>query len=1013
MDSPIFKEYCSYLSTYKETYGDDTIILMQVGAFYEIYAVINDDIQAGETNIHHICQNIMNIIVAKKTNKILMGGFQMPYSSKYIKLLIDQNYTVVIVSQITEKPNIIRKVTDILSPGTYLESFNLEDNNYMMSIYIEKISTWKAVGISVIDISTGKNYVYQIGENIDPNFWKDEISRIINYYSPKEFLFQVSNIDLKESDIINYWDIQNAIVRVNHYTDKSYENISYQNDLLQKVFCFETSQPPIEQLDMTYKYELCKSYIYMLQYIYEHKVDSLRNINLPELIDNIHCLSLTSNSVRQLNIVNNYSYYKGKYDSLFSICSECGFIGGRRLLKHRLLYPSINKDFLQQSYHKIDCMRDDNLYTLFKPSLRKLTDLDKSLRKMGLGTLTPKDFMNTNSSYCFVNRILDTLYKYPTLNKLYDEYSIVIETYHQFYQTISESLNTHLLYDIERPYFKSGIYPDLDDVYQTIEMTHMRLRYISKKLSSILESPTGCKIDSNDKHGHFLYCTKNRSKTLLARFKNFPDHSLNIRDDSNNVLFEIPMDSLSFKTKDSNNVIIKCDIIDELTDKLDPLMSQLKTLNQTYWTEFMDQQYKNYKDCLEKIHICISDIDVMSSIADISIKYNYCKPELVENDSSFLNAIDIRHPIVERINQDTEYVTNTVCLGKDKDGILLFGTNACGKSTLMKAVGLSVIMAQAGFYVPCKSFQYEPYTKIFTRILNNDNIFRSQSTFAIEMMELRSIFQLADENSLVLGDELCSGTETFSALSIVSQSLVELSKKKTSFIITSHLHQLTNIPVIHTIDNMSIYHLKILYNEGILSYDRKLQEGAGPAIYGLKVCEAMGLPPNFIKESNNILNDLLHQSSSIVNTKASRYNKDLFMDECKVCGSVPEETHHIKEQCTADSNNMIDHHHKNNKHNLVPLCKKCHSDVTYGNLKIYGWKQTSRGPQLDYEYITQEVVKSVIGKLTDDQINKIYQYKQLVQEGVITKIACINLIDSEYSFRPTSKQINEVFKLDR
>ena len=96
----------------------------------------------------------------------------------------------------------------------------------------------------------------------------------------------------------------------------------------------------------------------------------------------------------------------------------------------------------------------------------------------------------------------------------------------------------------------------------------------------------------------------------------------------------------------------------------------------------------------------------------------------------------------------------------------------------MKAVGLSVIMAQAGIFVPCSKFLYKPYTKIFTRILNNDNIFRSQSSFAVEMMELRSIFQLSDENSLILGDELCSGTETLSALSIVSKSLDILSEKR-------------------------------------------------------------------------------------------------------------------------------------------------------------------------------------------------------------------------------------------
>ena len=225
----IFKEYCCHIDEYKQKYGENTIILMQVGAFYEIYAILNDEVQLGEINIHHICQNIMNIAVAKKTNQVLMGGFQMPYSSKFIKLLIDRGYTVVIVSQVTEKPNIVRKVTDIISPGTYLEDFNMDDNNYLMSIYIEKISHWVAVGLSVIDISTGENYVYQVGENIDSNFWKDEISRLINHYSPKEFVFQTNNISLSESDIRNYWNIQDSIIRINHYTDSIYESITYQN----------------------------------------------------------------------------------------------------------------------------------------------------------------------------------------------------------------------------------------------------------------------------------------------------------------------------------------------------------------------------------------------------------------------------------------------------------------------------------------------------------------------------------------------------------------------------------------------------------------------------------------------------------------------------------------------------------------------------------------------------------------------------------------------------------------
>ena len=253
-----------------------------------------------------------------------------------------------------------------------------------------------------------------------------------------------------------------------------------------------------------------------------------------------------------------------------------------------------------------------------------------------------------------------------------------------------------------------------------------------------------------------------------------------------------------------------------------------------------------------------------------------------------------------------------------------------------------------------------------------------------------------------------SGTETLSAISIVSQSLDILSKKKTSYIITSHLHQLNDVSLVKSLPNLHIYHLKILCNDNILIYNRKLNEGPGPAIYGLKVCEAMGLSDDFVKGANEILHELMNQNTSIVSTKSSNYNKDVFMDECKVCGGLPEDTHHIKEQCSADNNGMIDQHHKNKKHNLIALCKSCHNKVTYGNLLIYGWKLTSRGRKLDYAFVEKK--RSIKPKkLSEEQIEIIKGYKQLVLDGTINKTTCINMIDTEYGFRPSSKIITEIF----
>lgn len=1007
----IFKEYCHYLHKYKGKYGEKTVVLMQVGSFYEIYAILNDEEELGETNIHHICNNIMNIAVANKTNNTLMGGFQVPYADKFLKLLINDGYHVVLVDQLSEGSGAERDVKEVLSPGTFMDYSDSVTSN-IMSVYIEKINvTFVAVGISVIDVSTGNNYVYQIGEKLEQDYWKDELSRLINYYSPKEFIFQTNNFNLTHDDIVNFWDVSTQNVQINHYNESILEGITYQNEFLQKVFNFESQITPIEELNMIHCSQLRNSYIYMLQYIYEQKQDIIKNINYPEKINDIKHLSIAANGVRQLNVIQNYSYYKGKNESLYSICDECGFIGGKRLLKERLLYPSIESDVLNLRYSKVERFIKGNLYKELKPDISKLSDTEKSLRKLGLNTLTPQLFLNTKLSYDFMIRIIDVLNNNDVIVDHFSEYVEDVSKFKQFYEHINNIFNFKNMISTDKPYFKLGVYPDLDEVYKTTEVSRKNLELICSRLSNIIDSNKdgACKFYHNDKMGYFLYCTKNRSKILSKRFENIPKQMINIRDSKGDIVYQIHSSSFTFSNKDNSNVFIESEEIKNLTKELSTNTEKIKQLNSTYWQQITNTIYSEYKDMLLRIHKFISEIDVTCAGAKVAVDYRYSKPVIIESDKACLEAYDMRHPIVERISTDTEYVTNDITLGKDsKDGILLFGTNACGKSTLMKALGLNVILAQAGFYVACSSFRFKPYTQIFTRILNNDNIFRSQSSFAVEVMELRSIFQMCDENSLILGDELCSGTESSSAIAIVSNSIKTLSDKSISFMITSHLHELTEIPLIKEIKNVNIFHLKISCDDGILVYDRKLCEGSGPPIYGLTVCEAMGMPKEFTKGCSEILNYLQNKKETLVSTKLSQYNSKMFMDECKVCGGLPEETHHIKEQCIADENGMIDHHHKNNKHNLVVLCKSCHSKVTYGGLLIHGWKNTSRGKQLDYEYVSDESKK--FKKYTVEQIDIILGYKSLIDDELMNKTTCLNLIDSEHGFRPSMKVFTDIIK---
>jgi hypothetical protein len=165
--------------------------------------------------------------------------------------------------------------------------------------------------------------------------------------------------------------------------------------------------------------------------------------------------------------------------------------------------------------------------------------------------------------------------------------------------------------------------------------------------------------------------------------------------------------------------------------------------------------------------------------------------------------------------------------GFETDGnkrFLLKDFTVTHNSTFMKSIGIGVIMAQSGMFVPASTFEYSPYDSLFARITANDNIFKGLSSFALEMTELRAILKRTNSKTLVIGDEVCRGTENISGNSIVAATIIQLAKKKSSFIFASHLHELSKMERIKKLKNVKPYHLTISYNEKTneLIFDRLL-----------------------------------------------------------------------------------------------------------------------------------------------------------------------------------------------
>ena len=295
----------------------------------------------------------------------------------------------------------------------------------------------------------------------------------------------------------------------------------------------------------------------------------------------------------------------------------------------------------------------------------------------------------------------------------------------------------------------------------------------------------------------------------------------------------------------------------------------------------------------------------------------------------------------------------------------MYGTNAVGKTSMIRALGISIVMAQCGMFVPCSQFFYKPYTAIFSRILGNDNIFKGLSTFAVEMSELRIILKMADKNSLILGDELCSGTETESALSIFMAGLMDLHSKECSFLFATHFHEIVHHEEIKALSRLAMKHLAVYYDRELdcLVYDRKLKDGSGTRMYGLEVCKSLHLPDEFLEKAYQLRTKYYPDTKGELGFESTTYNAKKIRGMCEMCKShIGEEVHHLQEQKDADADGFISHFHKNHPANLMNICEKCHDKLHSNNTNT--GQEKEQPPSNIPDTIITPVKKKVVRKKT-------------------------------------------------
>jgi len=415
---------------------------------------------------------------------------------------------------------------------------------------------------------------------------------------------------------------------------------------------------------------------------------------------------------------------------------------------------------------------------------------------------------------------------------------------------------------------------------------------------------------------------------------------------------------------------------------------------------------RRYSLLFDRVINYVADLDVGVSSSKVAQAYKHSRPMIVEvnEDENFMQIMQLRHPLIEVQERGGLYVPNDIVMGNrdymdlphpktvmldvsvhdghEINGVLLYGINSSGKSSLMKSIGIATLMAQSGFFVSAAVMKFSIFDSLFTRIVSKDNLAKGLSTFAVEMLELKNIFNRSTVRSLVLGDEISHGTETLSGVAIVASAIQKLADTRCLFLFATHLHQLSSMQEITVLDNVVNLHLSVEYDEESdkLIFNRVLQSGSGSSIYGLEFAKSLHMDSEFLDNANAIRKRLANDYDELellVKKKKSKYNKDLYVTKCIICGAVAEDVHHISQKSLADSAGFIGHFHKDNKHNLVPLCKEHHHQIHDGKLQVNGFIMTSKGLELQFE---EQMSKPEVKKVLEPEINENIEVKKVEED---------------------------------
>ncbi|MFL2104506.1 DNA mismatch repair protein MutS [Desemzia sp. FAM 23991] len=774
----------------------DAFLFYRLGDFYEMFN--EDAIKASQ---------LLEVTLTSRNKNaddpIPMCGVPYHAAQGYIDTLIAKGYKVAICEQMEDpkqaKGMVKRDVVQVITPGTAmdLKSQDGKSNNYLTALHIDDN---RRFNLAYVDLSTGELKVTQVDTK------EEVVSELISLKTKETVFVEGQSIEVQTE--------LNTKLGILISTQKWSE----------KEFLFADLMKNVESASKQMVLKL------LLTYLGETQKRSLDHLQVAEEYVPAHFLKMDHYSKQNLELTT--SIREGqKKGTLLWLLDETKTAMGGRLLKQWINRPLVHKGKIEARQNIVENL----LNHFFERSdlnevLTKVYDLERLAGRIAFGNVNGRDLIQLKTSLNQIPLIIgliESMNQQEEWTQLLNQLDPVSEVVELIERAIHDDPPIAIK---DGGVIKDGFNDKLDEYRDAMRNGKQWIA----SMEAEERQQTGIKnlkIGYNKVFGYYIEVTR-------SNLANLPEGRYERKQTlANAERFITP----ELKEKES--------IILEAEEKSTALEYEL-------FTE-VREAVKDSIERLQNLAKTVATIDGLQSFAVVSEKYHYVRP-VMSQGSQEIHLAEGRHPVVEKVLGQQTYVPNDVEMDKDTEVMLITGPNMSGKSTYMRQLALTVIMAQIGCFVPADQAKLPIFDKIFTRIGAADDLISGQSTFMVEMMEANQALTYATENSLILFDEIGRGTATYDGMALaeaIIEYIHENVRAKTLF--STHYHELTALE--NELPRLKNSHVGAVEEEGELVFLHKMLPGPSDKSYGIQVAKLAGLPHELLKKASKILIKLEQQ----------------------------------------------------------------------------------------------------------------------------------------------------------